>query len=457
MANAEGIQAIGQAGIFGSSINPLQYLMQQQARHQKSQASISEEQRKQRDKLMDYNEKYNPSSKFAEFNYRIADKAQKEIREPVLAGMNMGVPINQLTYERDRAVGVLNAYTKEVDSWKEALDSMDKDIQAGEASGVYKKGAHRVLRDIYLDENGQLKNDGDIRQGMANVEELFNNPEIYNKDGVIKNWVDNLKDQGRAMYSTKWNDGYSPDDIENIVTSKLRYERDPDGSLKTSSTGDPIPIIDDTTFKLAKMDTNLRLLIEANGGPTEEGQRKWLSQNIPGGIDSIKENRQIQRGHKLSTKEDKTSRWGVDFGKPISDLETRREWLQSVTLGTRPDLLQAIGNTVKDFKASYVGEGKNKKIRLEWATSLEAEGEGTPTTLQLLTAGKRKGSKDLPIGTPEERAAAEYTLNAIIDSSVRDAKQSIGPDAYIKYRQEYEKNRKTIEGFTEGKTIPGWN
>lgn len=355
---AEGIQASGQAGIFGNSINPLQYLMQQQARQQNRQAELAKQQREDRDKLLDYNSKYNPSSKNAVFNYRIAENAQK-VRDFTMGAYRAGVPIERVTNEAERMKGVINAYISEVDQWKATLDDIESEIEKGELSGKYVKGARGKLRDVYLNPDGSLKDDGEIRKGMAEVENIFNDPEIYNKGGVIMDWIKNLPEQSRSVYSKKMTPGYTPTDLENTVISKLRYETDEDGLLKLNDQGEKIPIIDEATYELAKLNPDLKLLMESNGGKTKDEQINWLKQNIPGGTDSVKSERKIVRGVKLDQK-DAWRRDGFSGRVNPEAVKDRFENNEAIVNGFRPDILANTFSPFEDQKVHYVdSEGRS--------------------------------------------------------------------------------------------------
>lgn len=486
----EGIQASGQAGVFGGSINPVAYLMQQQAAQQRKQADVEKYQREQRDKLMDYNEKYNPSSKFAEFNYRIAERANNEIRNFTTQALDAGVPTSAIENERQRRIGVLNAYTKEVDEWKATIDDLDKTLKEGQAKGIYTKDATRRLRDIYLNADGSLKDDGSVRQSINTAEELFNDPSILNKDGAILNWVNNLKEQGRAVYSTRLNDGYTPDDVENIVTSKLQYERNQDGTLKPGPDGSPIPIIDDNTFMWAKMDPNLKILMQANG-KTEKEQKEWLSQNIPGGVDSIKQKRDITSGKKI----DKQDQWSIGgFSGRIDPKRVinRFENNEAIVNGFRPDILANTFSPFEDQEVFYTDANGNEISRAEGDQYLDSKGKpvGKPSKIrvafnakvnpyaiqgimmdtslsdeekqQALAESMKSGgavTRDFDITREKGRRQAHEALNRILDEYL-PLKDRYSEDYTMLVRQKYEKEKKSIPGipeWTEGKAIPGFS
>ncbi len=361
----EGAQGRGKAGIFGSSISPIQYLLQQQANSAKRQAQLEDQYRQDRDKVMDYNEKYNPTTKFEPLNYRLNEKAQ-QVRDFTMDAIDKRVPMERLNFERQRMKGVVDAYSKELDGWKGALDDMDKTLDEGIKKGVYNKTAKSRLRDVIYNPDGSLKDDGSIREGMANIEQLLNSPDIYDPKGTIVNWVDNLKDQGRSVYSTKWNEGYTPDQIENTLTSRLKYVRNQDGSIKPGPDGNPIPIIDETTFALAKMDPNMRVILDAQGGPDDRSKMKWLQENIPGGIDAIKQNRQISSGHKKD--DDSQYRYynGIDFGlgnkvDPAS-IVNRFDETESVLKTYEPGKLSKFVDLSKGEDAYYTDKSGNKIV-----------------------------------------------------------------------------------------------
>lgn len=309
MVPVEGSQAQGYAGVFGGSVNPLQYYIQQKRQNRLDAASEVKAQRDRRDKLMDYNDKFNPSSKFTEFNYRINDMAQNDVRDWTREQLNSMRDSNEIKNELQYRQGVVNAFKDETEGWKNKIDDLEKTVET--KSNLYNPKVKSSIRDIYLSPDGKLKDNGTVREGMHNADNILLNPDNFNKTGVMLDWVDNLKDQGRAMYSTKWNDGYTPDQVENIVTSKLQYQRNPDGSLKVDSkTGSPILKMTDDTYNLAMANPMVKALVEKEAGDSKPDQMRWLQQNVPGGADSIKENRNITSGHKI----DKSSEWKSMFG-----------------------------------------------------------------------------------------------------------------------------------------------
>lgn len=468
----DGSNAQGKAGVFGGSVNPLAVYMQYQAGRQRRQDLIDAEDRKRRDEGLDYLNKYLPETKFNEFNYRLNDVAQKAVRDPFMTSRLQGKPLHQSINEAERNKGMVNALREEYDGWKSTISDMEGKINQGIKEGYIEPHTLSRLHDVYLDPKGALKSDEDVRHGVHTIEQLLLNPENINKEGAITNWVNNLKDQGRAMYSTTLNDGYTPDQVENIVTSKLKYERNQDGTLKSDSNGNPIPIIDENTYRLARMNMPLRIKMDAEGGPTDQTKMQWLSKNIPGGIDSIKENRQIHSGHKLDDeKNPRNFAFGINFGMPVEEIKNRREWLQMLTSGDHPELTANISNTITDTKAEYVypkevstlgkivgikGEGDSKKpiaIKITYPTSIESDDPNyKPNSGTIFTNGKRTLTREIPIRTPEERERAEILINEIKDKQLSLAgqgKKAIGTDAYFKYNQ-------ALKGKTDSKAKK-WN
>lgn len=461
----EGIQASGQAGVFGSAINPLQVYMQQNANKQKRLDDQLKYDREQRDALISDLRKFNPDKVWDPFYQEVNEYVQNNVRDFANTALQKGAPVSAINPYLERRKGEANTLVSKINWLKSTYEQGAEGFEGDDY--IIQDKALSDWNDVFFN-GGKARKSYEIKDADKQRQAIANNPDNYDMNKVAVDFMKSLPTKVTQQWTEYWGQLGKEYNVQETQTKLgFQYKIGANGEQEVvldPRTGQPKISMTDEVFTQALQNKYLKNTLDKYvGDQPKEVQREYLTKILEGQDPRSIKNRP-QLGFK-KTKEDDTQKWGINFGVPVVDLETRREWLQGVTTGARPDLLQAIGNTVKDFKAQYVGEGKDKKIRIEWATSLEQEGEGRPSVAAMLTAGKRKETKDIPIGTPEQRAQAEYLLNSIIDSSVRNAKQAIGPDAYIRYRDAYEKNRKSIdgfsqgpqEGFTEGTVIPGFS
>lgn len=447
-----GGEARGKAGVFGSSINPLSVYMQYSAQRQRNRAVMEQQQRAERDKAMDYLDKFSPTSKFNELNYRVADRVQKNVRDWYTGNVEAGNSGLRLKNELQNRQAQELAYVEETNAWKEKIDGLEKDIKADPIR--YNPEAISAVRDIYKNTDGTLKEDDDIREALLNADGLKYDPRVLNKEGVVKAWTEKLPEQSRVLLTNAYSAmGYSPDQIENIVKSGLTYEMEQDpqtGEMRPKLDDDLMPkvVVDEKLYRLAKADPYMNSLM-TDAAKDKQGQMEWLKQNVRGTGDKVTQDRQVISGKKLDTDNDpKNIAFGINFGFDVNRIESRRDWLEKATSGNRPDLLKGIGNITKDIKATYADgkteENKGKKVILvEFPSGLEDPNLINNPNLAgiMISPGKAKGTYELDISTPQAKRAARIALSEIVDSQLRDSKQAIGTDNYVKYEEAYSKSK----------------
>ena len=452
-----GGEARGLAGVFGTSINPLSVYMQFSAQRQRNKAAMAAQQKAERDKAMDYADKFNELGKFDELNYKINDITENTVRQPFLAGISQGRDINSLKNEAQYNYGKVKSLIGETDGWKLKIDELQKTMDAdpiryntGEqplAEG--KVQAKSLIRDLYLDEGGKVKNDfNEIRRGMLDADKVLFDPRVLNTEGVVKAFTEKAPEQSRVLLSKVYSDmGYGPDEIETMSKSGLTYELGPDGRPLMNEDYTPKVVVDENLYRLAKADPWMNSLMSA-ASQDKAGQMKWLKQNVTGAGDKITVDRQVIQGRKQEAEEDpRNFAWGIGFGVPVANLEARRDWLEKATSGNRPDLLRAVGNLTKDIKVDYAtgtkdNEGK-KVILVQFPSGMEDPSIMSNPNLSglLISPGKSKGSYELDISTPQAKRAARQALSEIVDSQLRDSKQAVGTDNYVRYEEAYAKNK----------------
>ncbi len=444
-----GGEARGLAGVFGTSINPLSVYMTYAAQRQRNKAALAAQQKAERDKAMDYLDQYNPKSKFNEINYRTADYVQTRLRDPYVAGLEAGLPTITLKNQANKVKGEIDAYIEETNGWKTKLDELETAVKSDPIRYKMKpgEGALTAIRDIYKNPDGTLKSDEEIRNGIANADNLLFDPSVLDTEGVVKTFTEKLPEQSRILLSKAYSAmGYSPDQIENIVKSGLTYEMETDpktGELRPALDDDMLPkvVVDEKLYRVAKADPYMNSLMSA-ASDNKEGQMQWLKENVRGQGDKIVRDRQVISGKKIEQEDDpRNQAFGMGFGVPVANIEARRDWLEKATSGNRPDLLKAVGNLTKDIRADYSTD--KKKIIIQFPSGLEDPDLLNNPNLAgiLISPGKSKGKYELDISTPQAKRAARQALSEIIDSQLRDSKQAIGTDNYVRYEEAYAKNK----------------
>jgi hypothetical protein len=435
-----GGEARGLAGVFGTSINPLSVYMQYASQRQRNKAAMAAQQKAERDKTMDYLDKFNPSSKFSELNYKINETAQRVVRDPLMRGLEQGQTLSQMQPSLQFNKGQVLGLVGESDQWKATLDGIQEEIDDDPIR--YNQNAKSALRDIYLNDDGTVKEFDQIRAGIQNADSLKFDPRVLNVEGVVRAFTEKAPEQSRILLSKAYSDmGYGPDEVETMSKSGLTYELGPDGRPLLNDDMTPKVVVDENLYRLAKADPWMNSLMNA-ASQDKAGQMKWLKQNVTGAGDKILVDRQVIQGRKQEPDQDpRNFAWGIGFGVPVANLEARRDWLEKATSGNRPDLLKAVGNLTKDIKADYSSD--KKKIVISFPSGLEDPDIMSNPKLSgiLISPGKSKGTYELDISTPTAKRAARQALSEIVDSQLRDSKQAVGTDNYVRYEEAYAKNK----------------
>jgi len=440
-----GRAARGKAGVFGSSINPLSLYLQYSGQRERNKAAAAAQQRAERDKAMDYLDKFNPTSKFQELNYRVADRVKENVRDWYTGNVEAGATGPRLKSELQNRQANELAYVEETNAWKAKIDELEKQVTSDPIR--YKPEAISAVRDIYKNPDGTLRSDDEIRESLLNADALKFDPRVLNTEGVVKAWTEKLPEQSRVLLTNAYSAmGYSQDQIENIVKSGLTYEMERDeqtGEMRPKLDDDLMPkvVVDEKTYRLAKADPYMNSLMSAAAND-KNGQMNWLKQNVRGAGDKLSQDRQVISGKKLDTENDpKNSAFGINFGFDVTRIETRRDWLDKATSGNRADLLKGIGNITKDIKADYSPD--KKKIIIKFPSGLEDPDLINNPNLAgiMISPGKAQGTYELDISTPQAKKAARIALSEIVDSQLRDTKQAIGTDNYVKYEEAYSQSK----------------
>lgn len=454
-----GGEARGKAGVFGSSINPLSVYMQYSAQRQRNRAAMEQQQRAERDKAMDYLDKFSPTSKFNELNYRVADRVQKNVRDWYTGNVEAGNSGLRLKNELQNRQAQELAYVEETNAWKEKIDGLEKEIKADPIR--YNPEAISAVRDIYKNTDGTLKEDDDIREALLNADGLKYDPRVLNKEGVVKAWTEKLPEQSRVLLTSAYSAmGYSPDQIENIVKSGLTYEMEQDpqtGEMRPKlDENDFMPkvVVDEKLYRLAKADPYMNSLM-TDAAKDKQGQMEWLKQNVRGAGDKVSVDRQVISGKKRGDDQRYYifGKGGYGYRFPEADLKDRDDILDRAVLGQGDDVLSYFGQATKDVKASYGKDKEGKFIQVSYP-STNPEFEAKPQeevdkmseVEQSAYYASRYATKQIKtskyyINNADQQRAAKIALSQRMDEI--DKKRSLGED-YIRYVDDKRKSRKKL-------------
>ncbi len=460
---AVGKEALGNATILGGSINPLQVFMMQQAQQSKNDAAVQAQKRKDRDSVMDYADKYNPETKFTQLNQRLGDSVEAELRAPVRQVLETG-DVRKADMLGKRLQANLDSRRREYDAWKQTYDEASKIVEDNIKSGRFDPSARSVIRDTLFDNEGRLKPDNDIRAGIAQIESIVDHPKNLNPSFVARSFMNTLDEQATEQFKKQIAGDY---DVTSTLTSKLNYRTklNPNGVVEFELDKNGNKILNDISpdvYRLANANPDMRQLmemhsIEKTGKPDDENsQKEFLKQVLPV-FDKTEQKFDLRNKPNTNDLKEKitNSKWGIDFGHKIEDLEARRDITDKIVNRKNLQSIGALGNLIKGSKAEYSADGK--KIILTFKANL-ADPKFDPNNLEQLkdayikntyNKGKQEVTSDIDISTPEARKRAQYYLSEILDS--QNPKTSIGADRFDRYLEAYDKNNKTgktkIAGF----------
>ena len=155
-----GRAARGKAGVFGSSINPLSLYLQYSGQRERNKAAAAAQQRAERDKAMDYLDKFSPNSKFDIFNRDVNEQATG-VREWYIQQKQAGRSDYEINPQLKQKQGQILAYAQEADGWKKTIDELETKVNNDPIR--YKVDGPDTLksqlRNIYLNADGSKKED----------------------------------------------------------------------------------------------------------------------------------------------------------------------------------------------------------------------------------------------------------------------------------------------------------
>lgn len=360
---------MGEAGVLGTSVNPLQVYMQYQQRRAQQEYAIAQQQRKRRDDVIDYVDKYNPEAKWDPFKASINEMAETLVRQPAReALLNRGEDPNQIMSRLGQAKAMVTNRIAELDTWKGTYDEADKTL-TGDAK--YTPEARSRLRDIFLTHDFKPKKDDEIRQALPSVENILNDPKLFNTAVVTKRFMDNLPVQARNVLGKIRADGTTP--TEQDIAGQLPYQYDEiTGRVKLDPiTQSPLMKMTDQLYQLAMGDKDLRLLMQDEGRDTRAKQEAYLKTVLPM-FDKTKVDNKVTAARQPTEGE-------IGRQQVIAAADERFKNNEAVASGFRPDLLAATFDPSSHRKAEYVNAAGEALTRYDANTHTYTKDDGTST------------------------------------------------------------------------------
>lgn len=462
MTKIKGPAAQGEAGIFGSSINPMQVYMQYQQRRAQQEYAIAQQQRQRRDKVFDQVAEYNPTAIWDQAGAMVNQMADDLVRQPTKEALLRGEDPNEILVKMGMAKGQVQSFNAETGVWKEKYNDAFKEFST---DAKYKYEIRTALRDVFFDHIGKLKHPDEVRAGLPSLESLRSNPDFLDESVVVKRFMDTLQEQGTKTWGTipMENGTYL---TSKEISAKMPLLRDKNGAVVIDPhTNLPIPTVNDNLYTLAKGSQDIRLLMEKKGGETRAAQDAYLKKVLPG-QDKVKYEETIKEGFKKTNEDRKAewAKWGWGYTVDPSDLMNRHELLKGMTDKWTPESLGIFNHTTKDVRAQYVdfktdakGNKIPTKIDITYPSKVEDE-KATPEQKKAAYKAHLMGETPLKLhhhvmnlDTEDERLAARVELSEHLDQY--DEKRSLG-DQYAKFENEMkDKRMKGGIKYTPGKPM----
>lgn len=425
--------AIGRAGVYGGSINPLQLYIQQGLGRKREQAQAQQQLVKQRDDLIADLRKFNPDKVWEPFYDEVNRYVQENVRNRTYQGLEAGVPISRLNQELDKTKGDANTLVNKINWMKTEYEGMNKRIDEDEY----------LNQDYYRSQLNQRYFNGMNAKPVAEIdtkgmENMFKDSKGYKVDKIVTDFVKDL-----PTNITEYNKEYFDQlgqmfDIQTLET-KLGLERDAKGNLVVDPrTLQPKVKMTDDVYIQALLNERLVNIMNDNLPPTasHEEKKAFLTELMAG-----KDPRTIRNtprvGHKFGTGDSRFSLGGYGFTQSRDTLEGRDEVLERVVKG-HEDALAYFGEINKDLKAEFSPD--KKKIIISFPSyeidilSDEEEAKLSPTERSQYRLNRKKSkvvsTKEYDISTPEKARAAKIQLSQRMDDI--DPKRAIGQE-YIQY------------------------
>lgn len=463
MADPIGIQGRGRAGIFGTGSNPLAVIQQNQAAKIKRADQILEEERKNRDKLVDDFRKFNPDEVWSPFYQEINQDVQAKVRDPFYQMRNERQPIAAVQKYLDRAYGDINTKVAKInwmkDQHKEAMDT----IESNDVGKFYKQSqTKRAVNDVFF--NGRAARpsseiDADQIQGV------FDNPDNFDVNAISIDFMKSVPDKVNQKYTEEWGKYGQQYDVQETKTKiGIQTIIGPDGRetvVLDKRTGLPKIGMTDEVYIQAMQNPYLSKVVEKYVPDGDQQKEKEFLTGLLEGLDPASIQSRPQMGFRKPEDEIRYSAYGRGFRMPIADLEDRDSRLEKIVNDGRPELLEGLSDPNSDNQAYYANKDgqpikpgqKPEMIVLARVGTAETE-EGIPFSemspeqridyfMKEVTKGRILKENKIPIATAEDKRRAKIAMSLRLDKM--DGKRSIGEEysnfVEAKYQDQITKNK----------------
>lgn len=486
MAIAEGIQASGQAGVFGNAINPLQVYMQQNANKQKRPDDQLKYDREQRDTLISDLRKFNPDKVWDPFYQEVNEYVQNNVRDFANGALQKGAPVSAINPYLERRKGDANTLVSKINWLKSTYEQGAKGYDDDDY--IDQDKALSEWNDVFF-EGGKARKSYEIKDPDKRRQEIANNPDNYLIDKVVVDFMKTLPTKVTQQWSEYWGQLGQQYNVQETQT-KLGFQYDDKGQvILDERTGQPKISMTDEVFTQSMQNKYLRNIVDKYVGVDQpkEAKREYLTKLLEGQDPRTIKNRP-QFGFKL-TKEDKWTRGGFSGRVNPDNVIERFDNNEAIVNGFRPDILANTYSPFEDQEVKYVDAkgkaivkqsngqyydeagnvaGKPSKIRVEFNAkanpyaiqgimmdpNLSDEDKQTAMAESMKNTGTV--TRDFDITNESGRRQAHEALNRILDEYL--PKGDRYSEDYTKLVREKYENKKSIPGtgWTKGKTIPGW-
>jgi hypothetical protein len=383
MAQPEGIQGRGQAGIFGGSISPLQIYLQHNAGRQKAQADQYEYERKKRDAILDETQKYAPHKTWEPMFQQVAQMAQKG-REQTMAELSAGVPINKVRVNASRWQSDTDMAAEKALQLKSDFDSLHD--RAKKDKYINYDSIKPEINDIFFNGmNGKDLNTIDT----TNSDQIFSKSKHYNNNEIITDFMKDIPEKVHQHLTEVWDKLGQRFDIRDMPTKLgIEYTTDKNGNpavVLDPRTGQPKIKMTDEVYSVALQNKYLQNILNDNLPPdANDQQKKQFLQKMMEGLDPATIKDSVHMGHKM----DQNERWamgGYSGRVNPQSLADRFKNTQDIVNGFRPDLLANTFSPFKEQTVQYVDSKGQKVTSQKDGKYLDENGNevGKPTHIEL--------------------------------------------------------------------------
>ena len=296
-----------------------------------------------------------------------------------------------------------------------------RDVYAGKDSkGYFDVGYYdRKLNDIFMDANG---NGVDIASiNIDAPKQILDDPEGYNIDAIAQDFVGELPERLMKDYKEQANKLGLTYDIDSFKSKLFRQneggkiEYDPETNL-------PKLNLTPEVIRGAMSNTLIKNYVE-NRIEKEGGDKEDILKEILMPYDGVQQESDVKIGHKFSTEGD------MGFSVPKKRVDVRYDTLRNAVYNLDKSSLAQAANDVSGVNLEFIGgepgpgqsasTGRPDRIRVTIRRNKDnalSPGELAKPIVQ-----------DIQLNSAEDREAALFRLNEIIDKAQGASSLRIGP------------------------------